>query len=75
MTDSQVKEYRERKETVPPFEIHVVSYRLGDRYHCKVDNVSPGAVIARAEAATQDEAERLAVEQARQEIAKTRVMR
>ncbi len=35
-----------REETLGEWKIHVVSYRLGERYHCSVDNVDPGARIA-----------------------------
>ena len=58
-----------------PFEIHIVSFKLGGKYHCKVDNVSPGAVLARAEGATRAEAEHAAVTQARRDVAATRVTR
>ncbi len=75
MTHQGAAEYQERTESVPPFHIHIVSFRMGDRYHCKVDNVSPGAVIARGEGATREEAEQAAVSHAKQELAKTRVMR
>jgi hypothetical protein len=75
MADTGAAEYQERKESVGQFEIHIVSFRLGGRYHCKVDNVSPGAVIARAEGATREEAEQAAVATAREEIGKTRVRR
>ncbi len=50
-----------------------MSYRLGDTYYCSVDNVDPGAVVARADAATRAEAEGAAVEKARQRIGKTRI--
>ncbi len=75
MADSGAVEYQEQKESVGQFEIHIVSFRLGDRYNCKVDNVNPGAVISRAEGGTREEAENAAVAIAREEIGKTRVMR
>ena len=43
------EEYQERTQSVPPFQVHIVSYRLGDEFHCSVDNVDPGAVIARSQ--------------------------
>lgn len=56
------------------WEARVISYRVGDKFHCVVDNVSPGAWIARATAATREEAEREATQQAEQRLAKTRVL-
>ena len=50
----------------------MVSYRLGEKYYAKVDNVSPGALVARAEAATKEEAERVALEKAERRLAATR---
>ena len=75
MTAQKPAEYKERKEKVPPFAIHVVSYRLGERWHCVVDNVDPGAVVARAQGATREEAEGEAVGKAREFVAKTRVFK
>ncbi len=74
MTTFQPTDYLERKESVPPFEIHVVSYKLADTYHCTVDNVSPGAVLARTQGRTREEAENAAVSQAKELLAKTRIV-
>ena len=60
--------YRERTELIPPFKIHIVSYRLGEKFYCTVDNVDPGANIARAEASTQDEAESKAITRAKERL-------
>ncbi len=59
------QEYRERTEAVPPFKMHIVSYKLGDKYFCTVDNVDPGANIARAEGSTRENAEANATAKAR----------
>lgn len=68
------EEFTERRETVGVFEINVRTYRLGDVYHCLVDNVSPGAVVARADGPTREEAEAVAVGKARERVEQTRVM-
>jgi len=62
------QEYRERTEPVPPFKIHIVSYRLGDTFHCTIDNVDPGANISRAEGKTREEAESRAVSKAKERL-------
>jgi hypothetical protein len=70
----KVEEYREWREEIGRWQIHVVSYRLGDEWICTVDNVSPGANIAGATGATREEAEKKALERARERLAATRVM-
>ena len=57
--------YQERKEAIPPFEVHIVSYRAGGTFRCTIDNVDPGAVIARSEGSTREEAEARALERAK----------
>ncbi len=58
------------REELEGFEVGIVSYRLGGRYCCEVDNVSPGARLARGEGATREEAEALA--KVREVLARTR---
>ena len=58
------EEYQERVQSVPPFQVHIVSYRLGDEFHCSVDNVDPGAVIARSTGDTRAKAESEAMNRA-----------
>ncbi len=74
MTTFKAQGYKERREKVPPFEIHVTSYKAGKVYHCSVDNVSPGAVISRAEGKTRGEAEAIAVGKAKDYLSRTRVL-
>lgn len=52
--------------------VGVTSYRLGDVFVCKVDNVSPGANIARATGATREEAREIAFAAAARRLARTR---
>lgn len=68
------EEYSRRQQQVGRWAINIVSYRLGDRYYCTVDNVEPGARIAREEGATREEAERSAIEKATARLSKTRVV-
>jgi hypothetical protein len=73
MNTLRPQEYLERTDSVPPFRIHIVSYRLGDDYHCSVDNVDPGAVITRSKGATRKEAELKAVTRAQEQLRRTHV--
>nr|WP_283814628.1 adenylate/guanylate cyclase domain-containing protein [Bradyrhizobium australiense] len=65
--------YQRRKQRLGGWEIGVISYKLGNRYRCEVDNVSPGARLARGEGPTRAEAEAQALNEARKLLARTRV--
>jgi hypothetical protein len=67
----QVEEYSERKLELAGWEIQLTTYKLGDVYHCKADNVSPGAALARTTGATRDAAEAKAIERAEQLLSRT----
>jgi hypothetical protein len=43
----KVEEFGERSLQLSGWDVHLTTYRLGDVYHCKADNVSPGAALAR----------------------------
>ncbi|HXH06027.1 MAG TPA: hypothetical protein VNI83_05480 [Vicinamibacterales bacterium] len=66
------EEYRERRDALEGWPVTIVSYRLGQRYVCAVHNADPGARIAVADAATREEAEARALEDARRRLARTR---
>lgn len=68
----RAEDYSERNEEIAGWRIHIVSYQLGDRYHCTIDNVDPGARVARAEGATREDAEGRALEKAGEYLAQTR---
>ena len=57
----KAEEYTERRETMDGWPIHIVTYRIGDKYHCTIDNVDPGARFARAEGTTREDVERVAL--------------
>jgi hypothetical protein len=69
----KVEEFQERKVEIRGWPVNLTSYRLGEVYHSKADNVSPGAALARATGATREEAEKKAIERAEQLLARTRV--
>ena len=39
--------YSERKVDVDGWEVNLTTYQLGNKWHTKADNVSPGAALAR----------------------------
>jgi hypothetical protein len=53
----------------------VTTYRIGQTWICKVDNVSPGAVVARGRGKTREEALEHATGAATRRLAATRVHR
>lgn len=69
----RAEDYQRRREELAGWPVGIVSYRLGDRFICEVDNVSPGARIARAEGASRDEAEQAALNTAERRLGRTRV--
>jgi hypothetical protein len=69
----KVEEYGERKTEVLGWPVNLTTYRLGNVFHCKADNVSPGAALARTTASTRGEAEQKALDRAAQLLGRTRV--
>jgi hypothetical protein len=68
----KAEEYRERKLAVAGWEVNLSSYRLGAEWHCKADNVSPGAALCRTSGATREEAEEKALQRAEELLGRTR---
>lgn len=71
-TTMKPEEVVEKQTTVAGWPVHLLSYRLGDQYVCIVDNVSPGARLARVYGKTREEAEKTALEKAAEMLARTR---
>jgi len=72
VTGLRSEEFSERRLEVAGWPINVVTYRVGERYYCTVDNVSPGARVARGEGASKEEAEEVALEKATRYLSQTR---
>ena len=72
-TPMKPEEYSRRQQEVGRWKINIISFKLGDRYYCTVDNVEPGAWLARAESGMRAEAERIAIEKATAMLSRTRV--
>ena len=64
--------YQRREMELSGWAISIETYKLGDVYHCTIYSVDPGARFARADGATQAEAEQLALEKAARYLAQTR---
>jgi len=68
----RVEEFGERTLQLAGWDVTLTTYRLGDVYHCKADNTSPGAALARTTGPTREEAEGLALERAQELLRRTR---
>ena len=64
--------YQRRADTLAGWPIKIVGYRIGATHYCHIDNVSPGATIARANAASREAAEEEAIAKATGRLEKTR---
>jgi hypothetical protein len=68
----QAEEFQERKLELAGWPVNLTSYRLGEVWHAKADNVSPGAALCRTMASTREEAEQEAIKKATELLARTR---
>jgi hypothetical protein len=64
--------FEEKRDEIGGWAVNNVSYRVGGRFYCTIDNVDPGARFARAEGATRDEAVSTAREKAARYLGQTR---
>jgi hypothetical protein len=67
----KAEEFQERKLEVAGWPVNLTSYRLGTVWHCKADNVSPGAGLSRTTGATREEAEEKALKRAQELLGRT----
>jgi len=64
--------YSERKLEIDGWQVNLTTYQLGDKWHAKADNVSPGASLARVVADTREDAETRVLARARELLSRTR---
>jgi hypothetical protein len=64
--------YNERKLEIDGWQVNLTTYQLGDQWHAKADNVSPGAALARIVADTREDAESRALARAKELLSKTK---
>lgn len=72
MTATQTQQYQEREIELNGWPVRLTSYRIGERFVCQADNVSPGACLARFTAGSAEEAEANAISKARHLLGKTK---
>jgi hypothetical protein len=64
--------YSERQVDVDGWPVNLTTYQLGDKWHTKADDVSPGASLARIVADTREDAETRALARARELLSRTK---
>jgi hypothetical protein len=69
---ANAEQFTERQIEIEGWPVRLTQYRVGQRYVCQADNVSPGACLARFSASTPEEAESQALSKARHLLAKTK---
>jgi hypothetical protein len=67
----KAEQFEERKVEVAGWTVNLSSYKLGDTWHCRADNVSPGAGLARTTGSTRAEAEDKALRRAEELLQRT----
>jgi hypothetical protein len=67
----RAEEFQERKLELAGWPVNLTSYRLDGEWHCKADNVSPGAALTRTTGATREEAEQKAISRAEELLRRT----
>ena len=68
----KAEEYTRRQQELDGWQIVLETYRVGDTYHCTISSANPGARFARAQGASREEAEGLAIEKATRWLGQTR---
>ena len=68
----KVEEFQEIRLEIAGWPVNLTIYRLGNEWHAKADNVSPGAALCRTTGATREEAEQAALRRAQELLSRTR---
>jgi hypothetical protein len=68
----KAEDYVSQTDDIEGWKVNIVTYRIAEKCYCQIDNVSPGARIARAEGATREEAEKMARDDAALRLARHR---
>ncbi len=71
MTATKTEHFQERQLELNGWPVRLTSYKVGSKFVCQADNVSPGACLARFSADSAEEAESNAISKARHLLGKT----
>jgi len=73
MPATKTEEFQERQITLEGWPVRLTCYRIGTKFVCQADNLSPGACLARFSAETLEEAEANAISKAAHLLGKTKL--
>jgi len=68
----KTEDFSERRDELAGWAVNITVYRIDETWHCRIDNVSPGATVARGTGSSREEAERVATEKASERLGRTR---
>lgn len=68
----KAEEFQERRLDVAGWPVNLTTYRIGEAWYAKADNVSPGAALCRATGPTREQAEQAALKRAEEVLGRTR---
>lgn len=68
----KAQHYAERRVEVDGWQVNLSTYELDGKWHCKADNVSPGAGLARVVADSKEDAENKALARAKELLSRTK---
>ena len=68
----KAEHFKERQIEIDGWPVKLTSYRLGEKFICEADNVSPGACLARFKSVSPEDAEAQAISKAKHMLSKTR---
>jgi hypothetical protein len=68
----KAEHFTESQVDVDGWQVNLTTYKLGEKWHTKADNVSPGAALARIVADTREDAEARALARAKELLSRTK---
>jgi hypothetical protein len=72
MSTLRAEELQSREDKIEGWPVRITSYRVGSQYRSTVDNIDPGATVARGSGASREAAELEAISTARERLAKVK---
>jgi hypothetical protein len=72
MSTLRAEELKSREDKIEGWPVRITSYRVGNQYRSTVDNIDPGATVARGAGPSREAAELEAITTARERLAKVK---
>jgi len=72
MSTFRAEDLQHREDRIESWPVRITSYRVGDQFRSTVDNIDPGATVARGSGPTREAAEQEAIATARERLAKVK---